>query len=132
MDSGAGHNLIREGMIGMPEKEQYDMKSAAMLLAAFVRDGIESFHREHLTDEQMRALNPLIRNSIYTALYAMEHAAEDWRCDQLLESKRRAIPAYWESPELWASVACPPEYDEDAIRHFRRLHARNYGLPSED
>jgi len=33
-----------------------------------VRNATEEFHAEHLTDEQMRELNPIIRNAIYTAL----------------------------------------------------------------
>ena len=116
----------------MSETSTRDMKSMAKLIAMFVRYGIEGFHRKHLTNEQMRILNPLIRNAIYTALYAMDHREEDWCCDQQLESKRCAIPPCWESPELWTSFTNPPEYDEDATRHFKRLHAEKYGLPVED
>lgn len=116
----------------MSETSTYDMKSTAKLIAMFVRHGIEGFHREHLTNEQMRILNPLIRNAIHSALYTMEHREEDWYCDQELENKRGAIPPYWESPELSASLTNPPEYDEDATRHFKRLHAEKYGLPVEN
>lgn len=116
----------------MPRSDTRDLKDAAKLIAKFVRDGLEDFHCEHLTEEQMRILNPLIRNSIYTALYAIEHAHEEWRCDSLLEGKRRAIPSYWEDPELWGPLANPPERDKEATRYFKRLHAEKYGLPVED
>lgn len=115
----------------MPPESSNDMKSTAKLIAMFIRYGIEGFHREHLTDEQMRILNPLIRNAIYTALYAIEHAEEEWHCDQQLERMRIAIPSYWEPPVVWNSLI-NPEYDEEATRHFKRLHAEKHGLPAEE
>lgn len=39
--------------------ERYDMRYTAKLIAMFVRDGIEDFHCEHLTDERMCLLNLL-------------------------------------------------------------------------
>jgi len=32
---------------------------------------MENFYVAHLTDTQMRELNPIIRNAVYTALHAM-------------------------------------------------------------
>lgn len=43
-----------------------------MLIAMAVRIEIEGFQCEHLTDDQMRQLNPIIRNGIATALHAVE------------------------------------------------------------
>jgi len=37
---------------------------------------MEDFHCRHLSDEQMAELNPIIRNAIYTALYAY-HGEKD-------------------------------------------------------
>lgn len=39
-----------------------------MLIAIAVRNEMEDFHCEHLTDSQMKELNPIIRNAIVTAL----------------------------------------------------------------
>jgi len=103
-------------------------KDMAKLIAMFVRDGMEDFHRQHLTYEQMTMINPLMRNAIYTALYAMEHADEDWHCDNIVESKRRAIPEYWEDPEVWPGVLHPQDIGKEATRHFKRAHAEKYGL----
>ena len=43
-----------------------DFKAKA--IAAYVRMNIEDVHCEHLSDKQMKELNPLIRNAIYTFL----------------------------------------------------------------
>lgn len=40
----------------------------AKAIAAYVRYNIEDFHHKHLSDAQMKELNPLIRNAIYTFL----------------------------------------------------------------
>ena len=40
----------------------------AKAIASVVRNQMEDFHYKYLSDEQMKELNPIIRNSIYTAL----------------------------------------------------------------
>jgi hypothetical protein len=46
------------------------VQEIAMYVAMAVRNEMENFHVKHLTDSQMAELNPIIRNAIYTALYA--------------------------------------------------------------
>lgn len=82
-----------------------DIKVTAKFIAMMVRNGIEDFHCKHLTDEQMRELNPLIRNAIYTSLYVMEHGKVDRRFDELTNCIFQSIPSYWEDPELWSGIA---------------------------
>src|SRR5262245_60252351 len=48
-----------------------DREDAAMYVAMVVRNALEDFHCRHLSDEQMKELNPLIRNAICTALHAL-------------------------------------------------------------
>jgi ribonuclease HIII len=48
------------------------MKDYAKYIAIVVRNAMEDFHCKHLSDEQMQELNPIIRNAIYTAIYAYE------------------------------------------------------------
>lgn len=43
----------------------------SMLIAGLVRNRMEDFHVEHLTDEQMQELNQLIRQAIFDALVAV-------------------------------------------------------------
>lgn len=67
----------------------------AKTIAAYVRMNIEDFHHEHLTDEQMKELNPLIRNAIYTFL-------EDWtngHFSKIWGTRMVNCPEYWEDCE---------------------------------
>lgn len=76
----------------------------AKLIAMAVRNAMEDFHCANLTDVQMEELNPIIRDAIYTVLYACEHHdSEEW-CDRYLEAQRRLIPSYWEEPKLLDGV----------------------------
>lgn len=45
-----------------------DKNRLAKAIAYYIRNAIEDFHVEYLSDEQMRQLNPLIRNAIYSFL----------------------------------------------------------------
>lgn len=45
-----------------------DKNRLSKSIAAFIRNKIEDFHVEFLSDEQMRKLNPLIRNAIFSFL----------------------------------------------------------------
>jgi len=75
-------------------------QETAMYIAQAVRNEMEDFHAKHLTDEQMRELNPIIRNAIYAALYAMERAAAGSMAAQSYGAFNLRWPDYWEPPEL--------------------------------
>lgn len=45
-----------------------DKNRIAKAIAMFIRHKIEDFHVEYFSDKQMRNLNPLIRNAIFTFL----------------------------------------------------------------
>jgi hypothetical protein len=49
----------------------------AKLIAAVVRNHMESFHCKYLSDAQMKELNPIIRNAIYTAIIYADELTED-------------------------------------------------------
>lgn len=88
--------------------EEDFIAAQAMVVAMYVRNQIEDFHAENLTDAQMKELNPLIRNGIYTALTCLEmlkkpnEITELQRAvaDGLLSFQVMLIPEYWEEPEL--------------------------------
>jgi hypothetical protein len=65
-----------------------------------IRNAMEDFHVEHLSDDQMRELNPIIRNAVYTALQALHDAARSEHARQFLGFHAAMIPSYWEPPEL--------------------------------
>src|SRR5437773_1028622 len=73
----------------------------AMLVAMVVRNALEDFHCQHLSDEQMKTLNPLIRNAIFTALHAISNCRTSPRAEAFVDFHRRMIPAYWEPPVLF-------------------------------
>lgn len=50
------------------DKLKNDLNFKAKAIAAYIRLNMEDFHCEHLSNAQMKELNPLIRNAIYTFL----------------------------------------------------------------
>ena len=62
--------MARPAQVLKPSETSREM---AMILAMVVRNAMEDFHCQHLTDEQMRELNPIVRNAIYTGLQALRH-----------------------------------------------------------
>lgn len=75
-------------------------RGVAKYVAIVVRNAMEDFHVAHLTDAQMKELNPIIRNAIFTALYAMVRAGTSPAAKDFADWHMRSIPEYWEEPEL--------------------------------
>lgn len=82
------------------QAELSQLQELAMYIAQVVRNEMEDFHVEHLSDAQMRELNPIVRNAIYTALYAAEQADQGCEGSRLWIRFHRRWPVYWEPPEL--------------------------------
>ncbi len=61
---------------------------------------MEDCHAKHLTDEQMRELNPIVRNAIYTGLQALRHYDQSEGARSFTDFQKMLIPKYWEPPEL--------------------------------
>ena len=72
----------------------------ALYIAMVVRNAMEEFHGKYLSDTQMAELNPIIRNAIYTALYAMDHRHTNQQAREYMKHHIQAIPTYWELPIL--------------------------------
>ena len=70
----------------------------ATYIAMVVRNEMENFHCKHLTDSQMKELNPIVRNAIYTALYAANDTSKE--AERFVQFQISLIPDYWEPPEL--------------------------------
>lgn len=77
-----------------------DQKYKAKLMAAFVRHGLEDFHIEHISDKHMKELNTAIRNSIATALHAIDNCSNHKVALLYCDWMNKCIPAYWEEAEL--------------------------------
>jgi hypothetical protein len=76
------------------------VREQATYIAKVVRGSMEDFHCEHLSDAQMRELNPIIRNVICTSLHAVVTHDEYEASRYFVEESVRGIPDYWESPQL--------------------------------
>jgi len=85
----AQNNPVKDTKIR--EQENY----LAKLIAAVVRNAMESFHCKYLSDAQMKELNPIIRNAIYTALVKLDE--DPTKMGAYYE---QFIPDYWEDCEL--------------------------------
>jgi hypothetical protein len=77
-----------------------DTADAAMYLAMVVRNALEDFHCRHLPDEQMKELNPIIRNALCTALHAVKRSSVSRGARSFVDFHTRMIPKYWERPVL--------------------------------
>jgi len=67
----------------------------AQLIAAIIINAMEEFHIKYLSDEQMKELNPIIRNAIYTALVKLGGDT-----DKMHAYYERFVPDNWEECEL--------------------------------
>ncbi|MDD3473333.1 MAG: hypothetical protein PHS86_11155 [Syntrophaceae bacterium] len=76
------------------------LKLHTFIIAIVIRNAMEDFHCKHLSDEQMAELNPLIRNAVYTALYASHLSEKSEKWENYIEYQRSMIPPYWEKPKL--------------------------------
>ena len=81
-------------------KPSEETKDLAMYVAMAVRNAMEDFHRKHLSDEQMKELNPIIRNAICTAFHAFQNAEYSEIDRMFVAFHTRCIPKYWEEPVL--------------------------------
>jgi len=85
-------------------------KAVATFIAMHVRNSIENFHIEHLTDAQTRELNPLIGNAIFEALVIISRASDDdapsaEKAQQIPGFTMAMVPNYWEEPALSDELA---------------------------
>jgi hypothetical protein len=76
------------------------LRMQATYVAIVVHKAMADFHLKHLSDEQMKELNPVIRNAIFTALYAEETLCQSERSKEFVKYHWELIPPYWEEPEL--------------------------------
>lgn len=92
-------------MKDLPKKDKKALQTWAKVIAMHVRNGMEDFHCQHLTDEQMKELNPIIRKAIYETLRQIYFLKKGTRKQQLLAVQQihyllLLLPKYWEDPDL--------------------------------
>ena len=85
-------------------KIQEGMKFQSKYISIVIRNSMEDFHTKYLSDAQMKELNPVIRNAVYTVLYTMQYYKDSDRIKEFMDSQVEQIPSYWEEPELIGGV----------------------------
>lgn len=86
------------------EESNAELKMSALYIAMAVRNAMEDFHGHHLSDKQMKELNPLIRDAVYNALYAHAHFETSSKARRFVQYHTEMIPSYWELPQLYESL----------------------------
>ena len=74
-------------------------QQATLIIAIHVRNELEDFHVDNLSDKQMKALNQTTRQAIYEALGFMPSSAEGKDTSKDLVWLIKMIPDYWEVPK---------------------------------
>ena len=95
--------LINQAMNNARASEG-ELKMTALYIAMVVRNALEDFHCKHLSDEQMKELNPLIRDAVYSALHAYAHFEASAQARRFVQHHTEAIPSYWEMPRLYKAL----------------------------
>jgi hypothetical protein len=85
---------------GLSLRESVGVRQFVKYISIVVRNAMEDFHDAHLSDAQMKELNPIIRNAIYTALYAFETCERSKKAEPFVRESMSMIPPYWEEPQL--------------------------------
>lgn len=84
---------------------QSGIKFQSKLISIVIRNAMEDFHTKYLSDAQMKELNPIIRNAVYTALYSMHYCKDSMKLMEFISYQSDMIPDYWEEPELNGKVS---------------------------
>src|SRR5438067_2205422 len=81
---------------------------ATFLIVKYIRDEMEDFHCDHLSDDQMKELNPIIRQALFNIFmfWEISQTPEDTEyklaAKDLLCGTKQTIPDYWELPDTEA------------------------------
>jgi len=76
----------------------------ALIIVMYIRNDMEDFHCHHLSDKQMKELNPIIRQATYDILKHLrlassnESSKEKVIAKDIINFQIELIPDYWELP----------------------------------
>ncbi len=108
-------NEERKGAAKIVENFEFtlenDLNFKAKVIAAYIRMYMEDFHCKHLSNEQMKELNPIIRNAIYTFLVDED---EGDTIDISAVCKLN-LPSYWENCEYLRKNEENEEFDMEQV-----------------
>ena len=76
------------------------IQAASMYIAMVIRNAMEDFHVKYLSDKHMKELNPIIRDAVCTALFALDNSERSIAAREFVDFNVILIPEYWEPPKL--------------------------------
>ena len=95
LDRTTSQEEAQEEVIKIFLEKLDDNNYLAKTIAAYVRMNIEDFHTRHLSDEQMKELNPLIRNAIFSFFEDLDNGS----IGKIWMNRLLNCPEYWEDCE---------------------------------
>jgi hypothetical protein len=92
---------VDDALFGVDDSERH----LAAVFAMHVRNALEDFHVQHLDDDQMAQLNPIVRDAILEVLVMLRHSADPQsplhaNAELGLAFAANMVPSYWEPAEL--------------------------------
>jgi hypothetical protein len=92
-------------MKDLSKKAKASLQAWAKVIAMHVRNEMEDFHCQHLSDAQMKELNPIIRQAIYETLRHLYFLKKGTKKQRLVAIQGvyhllLMTPSYWEDPDL--------------------------------
>jgi len=92
-------------MKDLAKKTKEHLQTWAKVIAMHVRNEMEGFHCEHLSDAQMKELNPIIRKAICETLRQLYFLKKGTKRQRLVAVQNihhlfLLLPDYWEAPDL--------------------------------
>lgn len=79
-------------------QEEPGLQRFALYIAMVIRNELEDFHCAHLSDSQMAELNPIVRDAVYSALWAAKYADSRDGANEFVSLSRQMIPGYGSHP----------------------------------
>ena len=89
----------------MQYQKEMARQSFSKCVAMVVRNATDEFHTKYLSDAQMKELNPIIRNAIYTASYAFDNMHNSAKAELYIQYHMSMIPDYWEDCEFLTDLS---------------------------
>lgn len=87
------------------EEKEMARQGYSKYVAMVIRNAMEDFHSKHLSDAQMKELNPIIRNAVYTASYAFENMQKSEKAEKYIKYHMSMVPVYWEDCEFLTDLS---------------------------
>lgn len=90
---------------------------AALIISMHVRNEMEEFHIQHLSDTQMKELNQIIRNAVFDAIQFGKGFEE--------QSKKKQYSGLMYSQFAWLVMMIPDYWEIPTLKGFKERHPKS-------